>query len=132
MDYVPLIAQFAWPLVLLFVGVMVANRLSRDMRPIFVNIVGGVAKQAGSNASAYAIAIMFGLSASLSAFVDVFKDITPDKFHELGFLQFLALCAKVLNPFIVAVLAYATQNKFNGGGLGGTKPPFPEPQPPTT
>ena len=124
MDYIPLIAEYGLIAVLIGIGLFALRRLTSDMRPIFVNIVGGVAKTAGSNATAYAIAIMFGLSASLSAFVDVFKDMDKTEMDVITWPQVLALIARVANPFIVAVLAYATQNKFQPKPTGSTNPPF--------
>lgn len=124
MDYLPVIAQFGWPVIILLCGLFFVNRITGNVRPIFVSIVGGVAKNAASNASAYAIAIMFGLSASLSAFVDVFKDMDHTLMQIITWPQCLALFARVANPFIVAVLAYATQNKFVLK-TGSTNPPFP-------
>lgn len=127
MEYLPVIAQFGWPLIILLCGLFFVNRITGDVRPIFVNIVGGVAKDAGSNAKGYAIACMFGLSASLSAFYDVFSQLDAHTFASLTWHQYAGLWAKVLNPFIVAALAYATQNKFVGPTpKPSTNPPFPE------
>lgn len=114
---------------------VITRRLASDLRPIFTNVVGGVAKSAQSNAPAYAIAILFGLSASLSAFIDVFKELSASALSAMSWHQYATLWAKVLNPFIVAVLAYATQNKFRGGGIvsgpngsASTTTPFPATQ----
>lgn len=131
MIYVGILANAVWPLVVVLLGLFILRAVSTDVRPVFVSIVGGVAKQAGSNATAYAIAIMFGLSASLSAFVDVFKDMDKTEMDVITFPQVLALIARVANPFIVAVLAYATQNKFSPKLSGSTTPPFPD-KPPVT
>lgn len=115
-------SQYIWPMVFLLASVYLIRLFRTDFHPIFSNVISGVADGAKSNATAYGIAIMFGLSASLSAFVDVFKDLSVQSFHVLSVHQYLALWAKVLNPFVVAILAYATQNKFRGGGLGATSP----------
>lgn len=115
MDTVLEIAPFAWPLVVALVLLYLLRRVSDRVEPIFISVVNGVAKSAQSNAPAYAIAILFGLSASLSAFVDVFKEMNRDAIVALSWHQYAVLWAKVANPFIVAILAYATQNKFKGG-----------------
>jgi len=133
-DFLPLV----WPLVVVLGILIWSRRLGADMRPIVINVVRGVAVNAKSNAVAYAIAIGFGLSASLSAFIDVFQQMDQEAFKNLTWHQYFALWAKVLNPFVVAVLAYATQNKFKSGGLDISVPPVevppetPEEQPPVT
>lgn len=116
-------SSLVWPLVVILIGLVVLREAGEELRPIFVSIIGGVAKSASANATAYAIAMLFGLSASLSAFVDVFHALTKEGLAAMSWHQYLSLWAKVLNPFIVAVLAYATQNKFKGAG--STSAPFP-------
>lgn len=129
---IEMLAMNIWPLSFILLGLFVMRQLRQDVQPVFVSIVSGVAKNAQSNAVAYAIAIGFGLSASLSAFVEVFRTMGMDEFKSISWHQYLVLWCKVLNPFIVAILAYATQNKFKTGPLSETTPPFPiAPQPPT-
>lgn len=98
--------QQIWPFIPLLLAVFLfwgAYSIRRDVQPIMVNVIGGVAKSAGTNAVACAIAIGFGLSASLEALAE--------QATALHWLLIAAFC-KVANPFIVAVLAYATQNGF--------------------
>lgn len=118
-------SQLIWPFVVLLIVVVMTRRLTSDLRPIFVNIVGGVAKGAQSNATAYGIALMFGISASLSAFVDVFKDMNATALAAMSWHQYLVLWAKIANPFCIAILAYATQNNFKSGPLAPTAPAAP-------
>lgn len=134
MPVVPNLLPYIWPLVALLAFSIAIRKVANDVRPIFVNVVDGVAKSASSNAQAYAIAIMFGLSASLSAFYDVFSQMDAKAFSEMTWHQYLAAWSKVLNPFCVAILAYATQNKFVAPPPkpGTTNPPFPPPVTPTT
>lgn len=115
--YVEILSSLVWPLVVLLIALVVLRQIREDVRPIFVQVVNGVAQSAGSNAPAYAIAVLFGLSASMSAFVDVFKELNREAILAMSWHQYLVCWAKVFNPFIVAVLAYATQNKFKGGGI---------------
>lgn len=124
---VEMLAANIWPLFLFLLALLVLRQIKEDVRPIFVNIVSGVAKNAQSNAPAYAIAIGFGLSACIAAFIDVFQSLDAVKLHALSWHQYAALWAKVLNPFVVSVLAYATQNKFKGGSAvaSSTNPPIP-------
>lgn len=122
--------SLVWPLTVLLIFLIILRQARDDLQPVYSAIIGGVAKNAQSNAVAYAIAIMFGVSASLMAFIDVFKDMDATLWASITWHQYAALWARVAEPFIVAVLAYATQNKFQGGGLGGTTPPFPPPAEP--
>ena len=122
--HVEVLSSLVWPLVVVLLGLFVLRRIRQNMDPIFDQVVSGVAKSARANAPAYAIAILFGLSASLSAFVDVFKEMNRDAILAMSWHQYLVCWAKVLNPFVVAILAYATQNKFKGGN-----PPNQPPDP---
>ena len=101
-----------WPLTFLLFALAVLRKVEQDVRPIFVAVTRGVAVQAGNNSAAYATAMMFGLSASASAFVDVFHVLDAATLAAMSWHQYATLWVKVFNPFIVAVLAYATQNKF--------------------
>ena len=110
-----------WPLLVLLLLLFFVHRISDEGKPIFRGIVAGLAKSATANAVPVAIAVAFGLSASLSAFIDVFKDMSAPHIDALSWHQYAVLWAKVLNPFVVAILAYATQNKFNTqAGTGET------------
>lgn len=118
------IAGMVWPLVVVLMLLLIMRQLRDDVNPIFKSVVGGLSQDAGRNAKQYAIAIGFGLSASLSAFVDVFKELDAATIGTLGWHQYAAAWAKVANPFVVAVLAYATQSNFKPGNSAGTNPPF--------
>lgn len=92
--------------------VLLGLRQVRDtVNPVFAGIVKGLATHAQQNATAYGIAILFGLSASLSAFYDIFSQTTKTDLDIMSWHQYLALWCKILNPFIVASLAYATKRK---------------------
>lgn len=115
--------QIIWPLTFLLLMLIALRQLRDDVNPIFKSVIGGLTTDASRNAKQYAIAIGFGLSASLSAFVDVFKELDAASLKALGWHQYAADWAKVINPFVVAVLAYTTQSSFKPSG--GTNPPFP-------
>lgn len=119
-----LVLPFAWPLAFVLVLLFILRQLREDVNPIMRNVIGGLSQDAAKNAKQYAIAVAFGLSASLSAFWDVFHDLTPEKFAAMSWHQYFSYWSKVANPFIVAALAYATQGMFKSGGNGGTNPPF--------
>ena len=103
-----------WPMMIALVAFVVARQFTADVRPILIAVRDGVAVQAKSNAPAYAIAIMFGLSAAASAFIDVFQKLDSASLAAMSWHQYATLWVKVWNPFVVAILAYATQNKFRG------------------
>ncbi len=92
------IAPFAWPLVVALVLLYLLRKVSNEVQPIVVSVVSGLAKQANTNALAYGLAIGYGLSASLQALAE-----------QATVLQWplIAAFAKVANPFIVAMLAFA-------------------------
>ena len=112
-----------WLMVFMLIGLLALRQLRADLKPIFTNIIDGVAKNAGRNSVAYATAIAFGLSASLSAWVDAFKELSSAQAAQMSAWQFSAIFANILNPFIVAMLAYAYRNQPKDGTT--TTPPFP-------
>lgn len=117
-DYLNLV----WPLTFLLVMLVVFRQVGNDISPIFKSVVGGLSQDANKNAKQYAIAVGFGLSASLSAFYDVFTRLDSTSLSVMSWHQYLALWSKVGNPFVVAVLAYATQSDFKPNAK--TTPPF--------
>jgi hypothetical protein len=96
----------------LLVVLLLIHRARETLNPLVTGIVGGLSKHAQVNAPAYGMAIMFGLSASLSAFYDIFSQLGKSDLNAMSWHQYMSLWAKVLNPFIVASLAYATKNQF--------------------
>jgi hypothetical protein len=113
-----------WPLCFVLVLLFVLRKVGEDVRPIVASMASGLATGAQKNATQYAIALGFGLSASLAAFYDVFSAMGNEAWAQMNWHQYAALWAKVANPFVVAVLAYVTQSNFKPGG---TQPPFPKP-----
>ncbi len=99
------------------------HRLRETVDPLVVSVVGGLANHAAANAPAYGMALLFALSASLSAFYDVFSQVTQTDARLMSFWQLASLLAKVANPGIVAALAYATQSKFKQGNASTTVSP---------
>lgn len=123
--------QFMWPLTAILIALLLFRQLRTDTSPIIKSVVSGLSQSAAKNATQYAIAIGFGLSASLSAFYDVFNNLTQADVHAMSWHGYAALWTKVLNPFIVAILAYATQSNSKAPGWtkpGETNPPFTQPQ----
>lgn len=126
---IDVLQPMATPLAIVLIGLLALRQVRDDVRPIFSGIVSGVAKSAQSNALAYAIALGFGLSASFSAFWEVFHTLDSTSLSVMSWHQYAALWTKVLNPFIVAILAYATKSDFKGFGqlpaATNINPPFP-------
>jgi hypothetical protein len=120
--------NIVWPLAFILVFLIALRQFRNDARPIVSGIITGLSANATRNATQYAIAIGFGLSASLSAFYDVFNDLSAANLSAISWHQYAALWAKIANPFIVAVLAYATQSNFGPKpptSTGTTTPPIP-------
>lgn len=117
--------QVILPLVGLLVVLITGRRLAADIRPIFVNVIGGVAKNAQSNAMVYAIAILFGLTASCSAFIDVFKDLDAKAISAMSWHQYAVCWVKVLNPFGVTIIAYFTKAPLNPAGAPAAQTSVP-------
>jgi hypothetical protein len=116
-----------WPMVLFAVLLFALHQVKEQINPLITGVVTGLAQHAQANSAAYGMAVMFGLSASLAAFYDVFSQVDTSTMKGMSWWQFGALLAKVLNPFVVAVLAYAT--KITPAKTStATTPPFP-PQP---
>ncbi len=97
---------------ILLLLLILIHRARETLNPLISGIVGGLSKHAQVNAPAYGMAIMFGLSASLSAFYDVFSQLGKSDLMAMSWHQYAALWCKIMNPFIVASLAYATKNQF--------------------
>lgn len=113
-----------WPLAFILVSLIVMRQLRDDLGPIFRSMVASLSTTAAKNSGQFAIALGFGLSASLSAFVDVFHTLSFDAWQDMTWHQYATMWAKCFNPFIVAVLAYATQSGVKVPP-SDTKPPFP-------
>lgn len=95
-------------------------RIESTVKPIVVNVVNGLAVNAGSNAMTYGLMIGYGLSASLSSLAD-----------QATILHWVivAALAKVVGPFVTAMLAFAAKNNI-GGPAAVTLPPLSAPPAP--
>jgi hypothetical protein len=117
---------YVWPLSFILVALFVLRQIGEKVEPVFTSVIGGLSKNASSNAVEYAKAIGFGLSASFSAFYDVFGNTTAAEISAMSWHGYAGLWTKVLNPFLVAILAYASQSNFKKP-TGATTPPFSTP-----
>ena len=114
-----------WPLLGFAVAIYVVHQIKEQLNPIITGLVAGLAVQAKANAGSYGVAILFGLSASLAAFYDVFSQVDHLVIQGMSGWQFAALVAKVLNPFIVAFLATLVKMGGTPAKPSTTTPPFP-------
>lgn len=97
------IAPLAYPLTFLLGMLIIARKAESTFNPIVVKVVNGLADNAGSNALTYGLMIGYGMSAALSALAE-----QADK---LGWVVIAAM-AKVVNPFLIGMLAFAAKNNF--------------------
>ncbi len=126
-DYMNLV----WPLAFILVTLLFVRQLRTDASPIIKGVITGLSVNATRNASQYAIALLFGVSASCSAFIDVFAKLDVAAWGAISWHQYATLWVRVANPFFVAILAYATQNGFSPARQSsGTIPPFAAPATP--
>jgi hypothetical protein len=90
-------------LLLILVGIRAARE---TLNPVFGGMMAGLANHAKDHATDYGKAFLFALSASLAAFYDIFSQVDVGTMRGMTWWQLIALWAKVLNPAVVAALAY--------------------------
>jgi len=123
-----ILAPLVWPLCFLLVVLLVLKQVKDDVRPIFIKMVDPLAKQAQDNAADIGRAFLFGMSASLAAWYDVFSQVDAVTMRGMSVWQVSALLAKVANPFIVAFLATLVKpTGYTPPPKLPTQPPFPTP-----
>lgn len=94
-----------WIALAAMVTLVIVHRVREQLNPVVTSLVTGLSEQAKNNASDIGRALLFGLSASLAAWYDVFSQVDVTAWKGMSAWQFSALLAKVANPFIVAFLA---------------------------
>ena len=99
---------------------LVLKQVKDDVRPIFVGMVGPLAKQAQVNAAQWAIGIMLGIQASLGAMVEV---AIQQQWVYVG------IVCKVLGPGLSTIIALILRSPVNetkpvAPSTGSTIPPF--------
>lgn len=88
--------QYATPMSILLVGLLIWYQLRKDFRPILVSMVGGLAEQAKGNPMFWFMICMYFLASALQGLGDEAKT--------LGWMFIAAIC-KSIQPGIVAVIA---------------------------
>lgn len=118
-----------WPLCFVLGALLVfwlGHKLGDNLQPIAASLASGLAEFARKNAVPCVVAFLYGVSASLMAFAEVFQTLGRDEWQAMTWHQYGTMWAKVLNPFIIAVLAYWKQPNFSSNSAGGgTNPPIP-------
>lgn len=94
------ISPIVWPLTLLLVLLMVLRKLGNSVDPIFQSMVGGLKTQAARHSMAWLMAMMYASAASLQALGEVAADLQ---------WVYVAAFAKVIQPAVVAVIAYVNR-----------------------
>lgn len=117
--------SLVWPLSFILIALIVLRQAWEELHPIFVGMINSLAKNAGANATLVGIALLFGISASLSAFWDVFHSLDRKSLMEMSWHQYIAMWTKVWNPFIVAFLAKIIPTPPRSSS--DTNPPIPRP-----
>ncbi len=119
-DLIDILYPMATPLAIIFLGLLLLRRADAVVQPIVINVVNGLAKQAGSNSLFFGLMIGYGLSAGLQSLAE-----------QATILKWLVIAAlaKVLNPIIVAMLAFCAKNGLadtttKPTGTGSTVAPF--------
>ena len=100
MNIQSLLTTALWPLTFLICALYLLHHLREDIRPIVHGVIDSLGKQAGRNAIIWTMALMYACAASLQALAEVAT--------QLQWL-YLAAAAKVLQPGIVAVIAYVNK-----------------------
>lgn len=119
--HLPDILNMIWPLVTLLLILIFLWRIEKELKPVVNGVIVGLASNAQQKAIIYAMGTMYAMAASLQALGEV-----ATGFGWLG----LAAFAKVAQPGVVAIIAYA--NKMPDlTKTGVTVPPFTPSTPPT-
>lgn len=90
--------QIVWPLAFLLVALTLLRQLRNDLTPIFKSVIGGVAKNAQSNALVYGLAIIAATLSSLQELSAVAREQ-----HWL----YAEIFCRVLQPALGTALAFA-------------------------
>ncbi len=110
---------FVWPMSFVLITLFLMRKVGNDIQPVMRGVVDGVAKNAKQYALMYAMAAIYASAASLQALGEVATSF--------GWV-YVAAIAKVLQPGIVAVIAYVTKPPSFTQAIdkpNGTNPPIP-------
>lgn len=105
-----------WPLTVLLIALFILRRVEAEVAPIVSGMIGGLAQQSAKNAANWAMALLMASAASCQALGEVATD--------LGW-NYAAAAAKVMQPGLVAVIAFIMRSPAASNPTGNTNPPFP-------
>lgn len=107
-----------WPLIILLIVLLVLWRLEKEMKPVVTGVMTGLANNAKQKALLYAMGALYFLAASLQSLGEVSTQF--EWVHVAAF-------AKVIQPGIVAIIAYVTKPPqiTQATPDAKTTPPFP-------
>lgn len=115
--------HYVWPLAFILVSLFILRQVRDEIKPIMAGVVSGLATNAKQYYLMYAMAAIYASAASLQALGEVAT--------QFGWI-YVAAGAKVLQPGIVAVIAYVTKPpQFTQASpdkpipTGNTTPPIP-------
>lgn len=106
--------SLVWPMTVLLLALLVLRQVQNEVKPILTGMVSGLAAQSSKNAANWAMACLMASAASMQALGEVATD--------LGWIYAAAL-AKVMQPGLVAVIAYVMRSPSQSSTP--TVPPFP-------
>ncbi len=91
-----------WPLTFILVSLFILHRVGSDLKPVFRNVVNGVAVNAQSNAMRYAMAAMLGSLAMMQALGDVAREEN---------WRFVSAFARIAQPALAAIVGFVINSK---------------------
>lgn len=115
MTFTDLAPIFA-PLVFALLMIVLARKFANDLRPVFNNVVAGVAKNAQSNALQYALGMALACLSSMQALAEVAT--------QFGWI-YVAATAKIVGPGLGTLVAFMQRPPTSATPPTPTVPPFP-------
>lgn len=109
-------SSIVWPITVLLFALLVLRKVEEEVKPIVSGMIGGLAAKSARNAENWALAALMASAASCQALGEVASD--------LGW-NYVAAAAKVLQPGLVAVIAFVMRSPAQSV----TNPPFPPKNP---
>lgn len=115
-----MLASNVWPLTGLLIALLILKKIKDDVRPIFLKMVDPLARQAQSNAVAWAVGILLAILSMLGALTEVAQ--------QQGWV-WVGIACKVLGPPIATIVALTRQSPANPPPppTGATTYPFQTP-----
>lgn len=107
--------QLVWPLTFLLVALLLLRKMEARINPIVDGITNTLATDATRYATAWMMGAIYAGAASCQALGEVAR-----QFEWI----YVEAVAKVLQPGLVAIIAYVTRSPSQNAQKADTKPPF--------